>query len=108
MTYAAAAASVATGVLAVAFHANAQPLPVIPAPPPPPPPPAGAPYVPPVPGNGQFNQPGLGAIGEMWDMANPGDLTNLFPEPAAPYTPVREMPMGPPPPPDPRFFPPPA
>jgi hypothetical protein len=42
----------------------------------------------------------------MSNFTNPNDImTNMFPDPAVPYTPVREMPMGPPPPPDPAFAP---
>jgi hypothetical protein len=119
------------GALAVAGHAYAQPVledpavPVTPTPAPPmqvtietaapqpvpgevpPPPPApvppGAPYVPPVPRNEALQQPGgLGLIRELWNLRNPNDLMNaLFPAPAYPVVPPRDMPMGPPPPLDP-------
>jgi hypothetical protein len=55
----------------------------------------------------QILQPGqLGSIGDiMSNFTNPNDImTTMFPDPAVPYTPVREMPMGPPPP-DPAFAP---
>jgi hypothetical protein len=72
------------------------------------PPPVGAPPVPQIPSD-QLLQPGqLGSIGDiMSNFTNPNDImTNMFPDPAVPYTPVRDMPMGPPPPPDPAFAPP--
>jgi hypothetical protein len=50
-----------------------------------------------------MQQPGQ-MIGDLMNMGSL-DLNTLFPPPAAPPTPVREMPMGPPPPPDPRFLP---
>jgi hypothetical protein len=105
-TYAATIALVGVGTLSAATQAYAQPTPPPPAPPPPPP--IGAPYVPLVPGNDVLQLPGQ-TLGELFNMGNSGDLMNtLFPEPAAPPTPVRQMPIGPPPPPDPRFLPPPA
>ena len=69
-----------------------------------PPPPPGAPPVPAIPA-GQLQQPGaLGSIGDIF--SNPNDImANLFPNPSVPYTPARQMPMGPPPPPDPAFAP---
>jgi len=69
-----------------------------------PPPPPGAPTVPAIPA-GQLQQPGaLGSIGDIF--SNPNDImANLFPNPSVPYTPARQMPMGPPPPPDPAFAP---
>lgn len=69
-----------------------------------PPPPPGAPTVPAIP-DAQLQQPGaLGSIGDV--MSNPGDVMgSLFADPVVPYTPAREMPMGPPPPPDPAFAP---
>ncbi|HET6735055.1 hypothetical protein [Mycobacterium sp.] len=108
--------ALSVGASAVAGQANAEPVPVDPAVPvttvpaaPPAPPPLGAPPVPPVPGDAAFQQPGqLGSIGEIFsDFSNPGALMdNMFPLPAAPPTPVREMPMGAVPPPiDPRFLP---
>jgi hypothetical protein len=100
--YVATVALVGVGTLAAAGDVSAQPVP--PAPPPPPgPPPAGAPYVPLIPGDEVMQQPGQ-MIGDLMNMGSL-DLNTLFPPPAAPPTPVREMPMGPPPPPDPRFFP---
>jgi hypothetical protein len=106
LMYVAAAAMVGSGLFAAAGVALAQPPPVDPAVPPPAPPPVGAPYVPLIPGSDVMQLPGQ-SIGELFNMGNSGDLMGtLFPEPAAPPTPVREMPMGPPPPPDPRFFPP--
>jgi len=105
-TYIATATFVGVAIFATAAVAAAQPAPVDPGQPPPAPPPVGAPYLPLVPGNEVLQLPGQ-TIGELFNMGNSGDLMNtLFPEPAAPPTPVREMPMGPPPPPDPRFFPP--
>jgi hypothetical protein len=70
-----------------------------------PPPPPGAPTVPAIPAD-QLQQPGgLGSISDVF--SNPNDImTNLFPNPSVPYTPARQMPMGPPPPPDPAFAPP--
>jgi hypothetical protein len=69
-----------------------------------PPPPPGAPTVPAIPAD-QLQQPGaLGSIGDIF--SNPNDImANLFPNPSVPYTPARQMPMGPPPPPDPAFAP---
>ncbi|AEV75471.1 hypothetical protein MycrhN_4991 [Mycolicibacterium rhodesiae NBB3] len=69
-----------------------------------PPPPPGAPTVPAIPAD-QLQAPGeLGSIGNV--LSNPGEVIGtLFADPVAPYTPVRQMPMGPPPPPDPAFAP---
>jgi len=69
-----------------------------------PPPPPGAPTVPAIPAD-QLQQPGeLGSIGNV--LTNPGEVIGtLFADPVAPYTPARQMPMGPPPPPDPAFAP---
>jgi hypothetical protein len=118
-TYVGTIALAAGCALAGVGLAHAQPVPtdpvvpVIPgivsaqAPAPPPPPPVGAPPVPEIPSD-QLLQPGqLGSIGDiMSNFTNPNDIvTNMFPDPAVPYTPVREMPMGPPPPPDPAFAP---
>ena len=108
------AAFVAAGAVVAVGHAHAQPvpqdptLPVLPGPMPPAPVPVGAPPVPPVPGD-QVLQPGqLGTIGDIWrDFQSPNVMDTLFPAPAAPPTPVRQMPMGPPPPLDPAFLPPP-
>jgi hypothetical protein len=75
--------------------------------PPPAPPPIGAPPVPEIPSDQVLHPGQLGSIGDiMRNFANPNDIMiNLFPDPVVPYTPVREMPMGPPPPPDPAFAP---
>ena len=57
----------------------------------------------------QLQQPGaLGSLGDVFaNFNNPNDMmTDLFPNPSAPYTPARQMPVGPPPPPDPAFAPP--
>jgi hypothetical protein len=80
------------------------PQPVLSCAPPATPPPAGeAPFVPLIPEGGE-----LVSVGDIiGDFSRPGAMESLFPEPAAPPTPVREMPMGPPPPLDPRFIPPP-
>ncbi len=117
-------AIVAVGVIAGAGVAPAQPVPAdpvvpqipgvvtgiveaggpMPASPPPPP---GAPTVPAIPAE-QLQQSGeLGSFGDIiGNFTNPNDIvTKLFPNPSAPYTPVRQMPMGPPPPPDPAFAP---
>lgn len=104
------------GASAVTGQANAEPVPIDPPVPvtpvpdaPPAPPPLGAPPVPPVPGNESLQQPGqFASIGEIFsDFSNPGALMdNMLPLPAAPPTPVRQMPMGAAPPPiDPRFLP---
>lgn len=72
-----------------------------------PPPPPGAPTVPAIPGD-QLQQPGaLGSLGDVFgNFGSPGGIAELFPEPAAPYTPARDMPTGAlPPPPDPAFAP---
>ena len=119
-TYVGAVALAAGCALAGMGLAHAQPVPtdpvvpVIPgfvpveAPvPPPAPPPVGAPPVPEIPSD-QLLQPGqLGSIGDiMSNFTNPNDImTDMFRDPAVPYTPVRQMPMGPPPPPDPAFAP---
>jgi hypothetical protein len=115
-------AVVTAGVIAGTGHAYAQPVPTdpvvpqipgvvtsivtadgpLPASPPPPP---GAPTVPAIPAD-QLQQPGaLGSLGDVFaDFSNPNNIvTNLFPDPSVPYTPARQMPMGPPPPPDPAF-----
>lgn len=89
------------GVVTGIVTANG-PLPVSPPPPP------EAPTVPPVRAD-QLQQPGaLGSIGDiMTNFSNPNYImTDLLPYPSAPYTPVRQMPTGPPPPPDPAFAPP--
>ena len=73
-----------------------------------PPPPPGAPTVPAIRAD-QLQQPGaLGSLGDVFaNFSNPNDImTNLFPNPSVPYTPARQMPIGPPPPPDPAFAPP--
>ncbi len=98
VTCAATISIIGGAALAATGDAYAQPMP-----PTPPPPPPGAPYVPLVPGNDVLQQPGQ-MIGDLWNMGSL-DLNTLFPPPAAPPTPVREMPMGPPPPPDPAFVP---
>jgi hypothetical protein len=69
-----------------------------------PPPPPGAPTVPAIP-SGALQQPGeLGSIGDV--LMNPGEIIgSLYADPVVPYTPARQMPMGPPPPPDPAFAP---
>lgn len=104
-TYLASVGLVGAGVLSVAAHAAAEP-----PPPPPPGPPVvpGPPPVPPVPGDDALQNPAqLGSLQDIWnDFRAPNLMENLFPMPAAPPTPVRQMPMGPPPPPDPRFAPP--
>jgi hypothetical protein len=71
-----------------------------------PPPPPGAPTVPAIPA-GQLQQPGaLGSVGDiMGTFSSPNGIAALFPDPVVPYTPARQMPMGPPPPPDPAFAP---
>jgi hypothetical protein len=55
----------------------------------------------------QLQQPGaLGSVGDiMGTFSNPNGIAGLFPDPVVPYTPARQMPMGPPPPPDPAFAP---
>jgi hypothetical protein len=116
----------AAGVAAGAGLARAQPVPVDPVVPQipgvvtsivtadgplplSPPPPPGAPTVPAIPPE-QLQQSGdLGSLGDIFgNFRSPNDIaTNLFPDPVVPYTPARQMPMGPPPPPDPAFAPPP-
>ena len=73
-----------------------------------PPPPPGAPSVPAIPAD-MLQQPGgLGSLDDIRaNFSDPNSIvTNLFPDPAVPFTPARQMPMGPPPPPDPAFAPP--
>lgn len=71
-----------------------------------PPPPPGAPTVPAIPAD-QLQQPGaLGSVSDiMGTFSSPNGIASLFPDPVVPYTPARQMPMGPPPPPDPAFAP---
>ena len=73
-----------------------------------PPPPPGAPTVPAIPADMRQQPGGLGSLDDVRaNFSDPNSIvTNLFPDPAVPYTPVRQMPMGPPPPPDPAFAPP--
>jgi hypothetical protein len=72
-----------------------------------PPPPPGAPTVPAIPAE-QLEQTGrLGSIGDVFsNFGSPAGIAGLFPDPVVPYTPARQMPIGPPPPPDPAFAPP--
>jgi hypothetical protein len=73
-----------------------------------PPPPPGAPTVPAIPADMRQQPGGLGSLDDVRaNFSDPNSIvTNLFPDPAVPYTPVRQMPMGPPPPLDPAFAPP--
>ncbi|BBY91872.1 hypothetical protein MGALJ_15410 [Mycobacterium gallinarum] len=73
-----------------------------------PPPPPGAPSVPAIPAD-MLQQPGgLSSFDDVrTNFSDPNSIvTNLFPDPAVPFTPARQMPIGPPPPPDPAFTPP--
>ena len=73
-----------------------------------PPPPPGAPTVPAIPADMRQQPGGLGSLDDVRaNFSDPNSImTNLFPDPVVPYTPVRQMPMGPPPPPDPAVAPP--